>query len=155
MRSSRVSHRRLQLRRPRRRTPASASCGSRTATQRKDPASGEGGGGPRHRGFSGIKEAMLCVFTPPAAVRSSATSSGFDMQLRTAAVWVTTALIAAAQPAPGSGAERPAVARVRPNGQDDTPQFKIDIDQAKAAALGLSLADVNATLATALAVSPT
>ncbi len=38
---------------------------------------------------------------------------------------------------------------MRPNGQDDTPQFHIDVDMKRAAALGLSIADINATLSTA------
>ena len=38
---------------------------------------------------------------------------------------------------------------VRPNGQDDTPQFHIDVDTEKAAALGLSTASINSTLSTA------
>ncbi len=40
---------------------------------------------------------------------------------------------------------------VRPNGMSDTPQFQLDIDQAKAGALGLSLADVNNTVSVAWA----
>ncbi|STI84066.1 acriflavin resistance protein B [Escherichia coli] len=36
---------------------------------------------------------------------------------------------------------------VRPNGLEDTPQFKIDIDQEKAQALGVSINDINTTLA--------
>jgi len=38
---------------------------------------------------------------------------------------------------------------VRPNGQDDSPQFKLDIDDVRAGALGISLAQVNDVLATA------
>jgi multidrug efflux pump len=38
---------------------------------------------------------------------------------------------------------------VRPNGQDDSPQFKLDIDDVRAGALGVSLADINSILATA------
>jgi multidrug efflux pump len=38
---------------------------------------------------------------------------------------------------------------VRPNGQDDSPQFKLDIDDVRAGALGISLADINSVLATA------
>jgi multidrug efflux pump subunit AcrB len=44
----------------------------------------------------------------------------------------------------GSAAQSSLLANVRPNGQDNTPQFAIDVDTAKAAALG-----VNSTLATA------
>ena len=38
---------------------------------------------------------------------------------------------------------------MRPNGQEDTPELKLDIDLAKAEALGISQADINSTLATA------
>lgn len=40
---------------------------------------------------------------------------------------------------------------VRPNGLEDTPQFKIDIDQEKAQALGVSISDINTTLGAAWA----
>ena len=46
-------------------------------------------------------------------------------------------------------ARDPLLTRVRTHGQDDTPQLQIDIDQEKAGAYGLSLADVNDTLSTA------
>ncbi len=42
---------------------------------------------------------------------------------------------------------------VRPNGLEDTPQFKIDIDQEKAQALGVSINDINTTLGAAWAGS--
>jgi multidrug efflux pump len=38
---------------------------------------------------------------------------------------------------------------VRPNGQDDTPQFKLEIDDVRAGALGVSPADINSVLSTA------
>ncbi len=46
-------------------------------------------------------------------------------------------------------AKDPILAGVRPNGQDDTPQLHVDIDQSKAGALGLSLADIDSTLSSA------
>ena len=39
---------------------------------------------------------------------------------------------------------------MRPNGLDDTPQLSIVVDQAKAGAMGLNLADINSTLSAAL-----
>jgi multidrug efflux pump len=42
-------------------------------------------------------------------------------------------------------AQDPGLAQVRPNGQDDTPTFKINIDREKAAALGVALTDVDQT----------
>lgn len=38
---------------------------------------------------------------------------------------------------------------VRPNGQEDTPEFQLQIDAHKAETLGLSISDINSTLATA------
>ncbi len=49
----------------------------------------------------------------------------------------------------GLAAQDPLLMAVRPNGLDDTPQLHIDIDQQKANALGLSTADINATLSAA------
>ncbi|WP_411900492.1 efflux RND transporter permease subunit, partial [Salmonella enterica] len=40
--------------------------------------------------------------------------------------------------------------RVRPNGLEDTPQFKLDVDQEKAQSLGVSLSDINETISAAL-----
>ena len=53
------------------------------------------------------------------------------------------ALIAARNQLLGMAAQEPALVGVRPNGLEDTPQFKLDIDQEKAGALGLSIADIN------------
>ncbi|MDH5176554.1 MAG: efflux RND transporter permease subunit, partial [Gammaproteobacteria bacterium] len=59
------------------------------------------------------------------------------------------ALVAARNQFLGLASQSKLLANVRPNGQDDTPQFHIDVDRERAAALGLSIADVNSTLSTA------
>ena len=46
-----------------------------------------------------------------------------------------------------AAASNPKLAGVRANGQEDTPQFRLDIDQPKASALGVAIADINETLA--------
>jgi len=46
-------------------------------------------------------------------------------------------------------AHDPLLMAVRPNGQPDTPQIDLDVDKARAGALGLSLADVNSALTAA------
>src|SRR3546814_1623403 len=46
-------------------------------------------------------------------------------------------------------AKDPDLVAVRPNGQEDTPQLQIDVDQAAAGAHGLTQADVNDIIATA------
>ena len=35
---------------------------------------------------------------------------------------------------------------VRPNGQEDTPQYQINVDQAQAGAMGVSIAEINNTM---------
>ncbi len=49
----------------------------------------------------------------------------------------------------GLASKDPLLFAVRPNGQDDTPEYRLDIDQQKASALGLSLADINTALSAA------
>jgi multidrug efflux pump len=48
----------------------------------------------------------------------------------------------------GLAAKDPDIIQMRFQGLEDTPQLKVDIDQAKASALGVSLADLNAALTT-------
>jgi multidrug efflux pump len=45
--------------------------------------------------------------------------------------------------------KNPKLIAVRPNGQDDSPEFKLDIDDERAGALGITLLGVNEVLATA------
>ena len=71
---------------------------------------------------------------------------------RTAAAVVTTGCWRRATSCSAWPRKDPRLASVRPNGLEDTPQFKLDIDQAKASALGVSIADINTTLQTALGV---
>jgi multidrug efflux pump len=98
--------------------------------------------------FMQIRDAMVFAVVPP-AVPELGTSSGFDFQLQDIGGVGHEALIAARNQVLGMAAQDPALAGVRPNGQDDTPQLKIDIDQAKAGAMGLTTADINAALSAA------
>jgi multidrug efflux pump len=98
--------------------------------------------------FSQIRDAMVFAVVPP-AVPELGTSSGFDFQLQDIGGVGHDALMAARNQVLGMAAQDPNLAGVRPNGQDDTPQLKIDIDQAKAGAMGLTTADINAALSAA------
>jgi multidrug efflux pump len=60
------------------------------------------------------------------------------------------ALVQARNQLLGMAAKDPILSQVRPNGQDDTPQLHVDVDQAKAAALGVTQASVNSTISTGL-----
>jgi hydrophobe/amphiphile efflux-1 (HAE1) family protein len=98
--------------------------------------------------FATIKEAFTIAFVPP-AVFELGSATGFDFRLTDNAGQGHEALIAARDQLLGLARQNPAIANVRANGLDDTPQYRIEIDQEKAGALGLALADINRTLSTA------
>jgi multidrug efflux pump len=99
--------------------------------------------------FSQIRDAMVFAVVPP-AVPELGTSSGFDFELQDTGGVGHDALMAARGQLLGMASKEPGLAQVRPNGQDDTPQLVIEVDQAKAGAMGLTTADVNSALSAAL-----
>jgi multidrug efflux pump len=98
--------------------------------------------------FSQIREAMVFAFVPP-AVLELGTASGFNVQLQDRAGLGHDALIAARNQFLGMASQDKRLVAVRPNGQDDVAEYQLDIDHAKAGAFGVSVADINDTLATA------
>ncbi|HWI11351.1 MAG TPA: efflux RND transporter permease subunit [Burkholderiaceae bacterium] len=98
--------------------------------------------------FAGYKDAMVFAFPPPAIIELG-NATGFDAQLQDRAGKGHAALMEARNQLLGAAAHNPALVAVRPNGRDDEPQYRIDIDWEKASAFGLSVADVNNTLSTA------
>lgn len=102
--------------------------------------------------FSKIKDAMVFPFVPP-AITQLGTSSGFNVQLQDLGGLGHEALMQARNQFLGMAAQDKRLVGVRPNGQEDNPQFKLDVNQEKAAALGVSLSDVNAIFSTVWAAS--
>ncbi|CCJ87659.1 multidrug efflux RND transporter permease subunit AcrB [Cronobacter dublinensis] len=99
--------------------------------------------------FSQIKDAMVFAFNLPAIVELG-TATGFDFELIDQGNLGHDKLTQARNQLLGEAAKHPdLLSQVRPNGLEDTPQFKMDIDQEKAQALGVSLSDINTTLASA------
>ncbi|WP_213382843.1 efflux RND transporter permease subunit, partial [Enterobacter cloacae] len=99
--------------------------------------------------FSQIKDAMVFAFNLPAIVELG-TATGFDFQLIDQGGLGHEKLTQARNQLFGEVAKHPdLLVGVRPNGQEDTPQYKIDIDQEKAQALGVSISDINTTLGAA------
>ena len=98
--------------------------------------------------FSQIREAMVFAFVPPAVIELG-TSNGFSLQLQDRAGLGHDALVAARNQFLGLAAQDPRLIGVRPNGQEDVPEYRLDIDHAKAGALGVTVADINDTLSTA------
>src|SRR5512143_3164887 len=98
--------------------------------------------------FSRIRDGMAFAFSPPAVVELGQ-ANGFDFQLQDRAGLGHAKLMEARNQLLGMAMKNPKLVAVRPNGQDDTPQFKLDIDDVRAGALGVSVADINSVLATA------
>ena len=102
--------------------------------------------------FRSLPDGQVFAIVPP-AVRDLGTASGFDLELQDQAGLGHDRLVLAQRQLLEMAAHDPILAGVRPNSQADTPQISLDIDRAKAGALGLSLADVNATITAATAAS--
>ncbi|HET9766258.1 MAG TPA: efflux RND transporter permease subunit, partial [Thermoanaerobaculia bacterium] len=95
-----------------------------------------------------IKDAMVFAFPPP-PVFELGTSSGFDFFLKDLRGQGHDALTAARNQLLGMAAKSELLQNVRPNGQEDTPELRVDVDIAKAGALGLDIGEVNETLSLA------
>ena len=98
--------------------------------------------------FSSIKDGMVFAFAPPAVIELGL-ANGFNLQLQDRSGLGHEKLIEARNQLLGMAMKNPKLVAVRPNGQDDTPQFKLDIDDVRAGALGLSVTDINNVLSTA------
>lgn len=99
-------------------------------------------------GLGGIKDALVFPLNPP-AIPELGTSSGFDFWLQDVGGVGHEALVAAQGQLLGMVSQNPKLIQVRPQGLADAAQMKIELDQDKASALGVSLADINSTMQTA------
>jgi len=98
--------------------------------------------------FSKIRDAMAFAVLPP-SLPGFGNASGFDFYLQDSGNAGHEELLKTRNQLLGALAGDPRISQPRPNGQDDTPQFNLDIDQAKATALGVNLTDLNTTLSAA------
>ncbi|MFT3783368.1 MAG: efflux RND transporter permease subunit [Nibricoccus sp.] len=98
--------------------------------------------------FSQLRNAMVFTFAPP-SVMELGTGKGFDLQLLDRGGLGHAKLMEARNMLLGMAAQSKVLTKVRPNGQEDTPQYHIDVDWDKAGALGVPLASIHNTIATA------
>ena len=99
--------------------------------------------------FSQYKDAMVFAFAPPAVVELG-TSSGFDFQLLDRGGAGHIDLMAARNQLLGMAApEIPRLTRVRPNGLEDVPQYRVHVDWDKAGALGVPISTIHRTISAA------
>jgi hydrophobe/amphiphile efflux-1 (HAE1) family protein len=98
--------------------------------------------------FSQIRNAMVFVFQPP-AVLELGTAKGFDFQLQDRGGMGHADLIAARDQLLTMARQDPRLIRVRPNGLEDVPEYRVDVDWEKAGALGIPITSVHNTISTA------
>jgi multidrug efflux pump len=98
--------------------------------------------------FSQLRDAMAFAFAPPSIIELG-NATGFDFQLMDRGGLGHEKLMAARNQLLGMASQQPGLVAVRPNGLSDVPQFRVDIDQEKAKALGVDIADINSTLSAA------
>ncbi|TPL68664.1 efflux RND transporter permease subunit [Mesorhizobium sp. B2-3-15] len=117
--------------------------------QRKSPAMAAQAIAGRAMGaFSKIRDAQVFALAPP-AIQGFGNTNGFDFYLQDVNGAGHDALIQTRNQLLALAGQSKVLANTRPNGQEDQPQFSVDIDQEKASALGVSLADINNTLSSA------
>ncbi len=95
--------------------------------------------------FFSFRDAMVFAFAPP-AVLELGNATGFDVFLQDRAGIGHEKLMEARNQFLGLAAQSKVLYQVRPNGLNDEPQYHLEIDDQKAQALGVSIADINSTL---------
>jgi The (Largely Gram-negative Bacterial) Hydrophobe/Amphiphile Efflux-1 (HAE1) Family len=98
--------------------------------------------------FAEFRDGMAFAFLPPAVVELGI-ANGFDLQLQDRGGLGHEKLMEARNQFLGMAMKNKKLVAVRPNGQDDTSQFKLDIDDVRAGILGVSSQTINQVLATA------
>ncbi|OHE23061.1 MAG: multidrug efflux RND transporter permease, partial [Syntrophobacterales bacterium RIFOXYC2_FULL_60_23] len=98
--------------------------------------------------FSKIRNAMVFAFAPPSVIELGI-ARGFDFQLLDRGGLGHAALMASRNQLLGMAAKDPALTKVRPNGLEDVPEYRIDVDWEKAGALGVPITSIHHTIAAA------
>ena len=100
------------------------------------------------KAFSKIRNAMVFAFPPPSVIELG-NAKGFDFQLQDRGGMGHAALMAARNQLLGMAAKDPRLIAVRPNGLEDVPEYRIDVDWEKAGALGVPITSIHHTIAAA------
>ncbi len=95
--------------------------------------------------FAKFRNAMVFAFPPP-AIAELGTSIGFDFQLVDRGGNGHDALMKARNQLLGMAAQDPRLTSVRPNGMEDVPEYRIDVDWEKAGALSLPIQAIHTTI---------
>jgi len=99
-------------------------------------------------GFAKIRNARIFAFAPPAVIELG-TSKGFDFQLQDRGGLGHAALMNARNQLLGMAAADDRMVRVRPNGMEDVPEYRVDVDWERAGVLGVPINSIHHTISAA------
>ena len=102
--------------------------------------------------LSKIRDASIFPLSPP-PIPELGTASGFSFRLQDRTGVGRDTMLAARGQLLGLASKSPVLAQVRPDGLEDAPQLQLDIDRAKASALGVPFEAINSALSTSLGSS--
>jgi hydrophobe/amphiphile efflux-1 (HAE1) family protein len=102
--------------------------------------------------FSTFRNALVFAFPPPAVVELG-NARGVDFQLIDRGGVGHTALMNARNQLLGMAAGDPRLASVRPNGMEDVPEFRVDVNWKEAGAQGVPINSIHTTISAAFGSS--
>jgi hydrophobe/amphiphile efflux-1 (HAE1) family protein len=100
------------------------------------------------KALSQIRAALVFAFPPPPVIELGR-ATGFDFQLLDRSGLGHEALMAARNQLLEMAAQDPRLSTVRPNGMEDVPQYRVDVDWEKTGALGIPITSIHNTIAAA------
>ncbi|MEN6484615.1 MAG: efflux RND transporter permease subunit [Syntrophobacteraceae bacterium] len=99
--------------------------------------------------FSAMRNAKSYAFAPPPVIELG-TANGFDFQLQDRGGLGHRALTEARNQMLELVAQDPRLMRVRPNGMEDVPEYRVDVDWKKAGTLGVPIMSIHNTVSAAI-----
>jgi HAE1 family hydrophobic/amphiphilic exporter-1 len=104
--------------------------------------------GKAMRVFAGLRNAVAFAFPPPPVVELGM-STGFDFMLQDRAGLGHEQLMQARMQVLGMASRDPRLVRVRPNGLEDVPEYRTDVDWEKAGTLGVPITTIHDAISAA------
>ncbi|OPY71624.1 MAG: Multidrug efflux pump subunit AcrB [Syntrophorhabdus sp. PtaU1.Bin050] len=98
--------------------------------------------------FSQIRSSLVFAFPPPAVIELG-TATGFDFQLLDRGGLGHQKLMEARNQLLGMAAQDKRLTKVRPNGMEDVPEYRVDVDWERAGALGVPITSIHNTISAA------
>ncbi|NLX13195.1 MAG: efflux RND transporter permease subunit [Phycisphaerales bacterium] len=98
--------------------------------------------------FSQIRDAMVFAFPPPSVIELG-NALGFDFQLVDRGGLGHDALMQARNQLLGMAAQDPRLVKVRPNGLEDVPEYRVDVDWERAGVQNLPITTIHSTISAA------